>query len=82
MIRFALALALIAAAPTVAATTPDTTSVRITTSDGVIVVELDRKAAPLTTANFLRYVDQKRLDGTTFYRATKVAPGIGRGASL
>lgn len=81
MIRFALMLALVAAAPvgvTVAIAAPtDTTLVRITTSDGPIVVELDRKAAPLTTANFLRYVDQKRFDGTTFYRATKVAPGIG-----
>lgn len=77
MIRLALALALVAASPVVAATTPDTTSVRITTSEGSIVVELDRKAAPLTTANFLRYVDQKRFDGTSFYRATKVAPGIG-----
>ncbi|QYE36497.1 peptidylprolyl isomerase [Polymorphobacter sp. PAMC 29334] len=76
MMRFALALALLST-PALAATTPDTTTVRITTSDGAIVVELDRKAAPLTTANFLRYVDQKRFDGTTFYRATKVAPGIG-----
>lgn len=80
MIRFALLVALAAAAPNAApavAQTADTTLVRITTSDGAIVVELDRKAAPLTTANFLRYVDQKRFDGTTFYRATKVAPGIG-----
>nr|WP_295660869.1 peptidylprolyl isomerase [Polymorphobacter sp.] len=77
MIRLALALALAAASPAVAATTPDTTVVRITTDAGAIVVELDRKDAPLTTANFLRYVDQKRFDGTSFYRATKVAPGIG-----
>jgi len=79
MIRFALLLGLLAG-PVVAATgdpTTDTTSVRITTSEGAIVVALDRKAAPLTTANFLRYVDQKRFDGTAFYRATKVAPGIG-----
>ncbi len=75
MIRIALALAV--AAPAAAATTPDTTLVRITTNQGAIVVELDRKDAPLTTANFLRYVDQKRFDGTAFYRATKVAPGIG-----
>jgi peptidyl-prolyl cis-trans isomerase A (cyclophilin A) len=25
--------------------------------------------APLTSANVLRYIDQKRLDGTTFYRS-------------
>ena len=67
------------AAPAAAAavTTPGTTSVRIVTGEGAITVDLDRKAAPLTTANFLRYVDQKRFDGTSFYRATTVAPGIG-----
>lgn len=65
------------ATPAAAAPPPDTTKVRIVTGDGAIVVALDRKAAPLTTANFLRYVDQKRFDGTSFYRATKVAPGVG-----
>lgn len=60
-----------------AAALPETTSVRVVTGEGAITVELDRKAAPLTTANFLRYVDQKRFDGTSFYRATTVAPGIG-----
>ena len=62
-----------------AAALPETTSVRVVTGEGAITVELDRKAAPLTTANFLRYVDQKRFDGTSFYRATTVAPGIGIG---
>jgi peptidyl-prolyl cis-trans isomerase A (cyclophilin A) len=28
--------------------------------------------APITAANFLRYVDQKRLDGSDFYRAMAV----------
>lgn len=51
--------------------------VRIVTSEGPIVLELDKEHAPLTTANFLHYVDQKRFDGTTFYRATKVGPGLG-----
>jgi peptidyl-prolyl cis-trans isomerase A (cyclophilin A) len=60
-----------------AAALPETTSVRVVTGEGAITVELDRKAAPLTTANFLRYVDRKRFDGTSFYRATTVAPGIG-----
>ncbi|MDX3909976.1 MAG: peptidylprolyl isomerase [Sphingobium sp.] len=48
--------------------------VRIETSEGSIVLSLDSARAPITTANFLRYVDQKRLDGTSFYRALKV-PG-------
>ena len=50
---------------------PATTKVRLVTSAGPIVLELEKVRAPLTTANFLRYVDQKRLDGTTFYRALK-----------
>ena len=29
------------------------------------------KQAPLTTANFLRYVDDKRYDGATFWRVYK-----------
>ena len=48
-----------------------TTKVRLDTSAGPIVLELEKTRAPVTTANFLRYVDQKRLDGTTFYRALK-----------
>ena len=58
---------------------PGTVRVCITTSEGPITVDLDKEHAPLTTANFLRYVDQKRFDGTSFYRATKVGstPGLG-----
>jgi peptidyl-prolyl cis-trans isomerase A (cyclophilin A) len=36
---------------------------------GAITIELDRVHAPVTTANFLKYVDQKRYDGISFYRA-------------
>lgn len=39
---------------------------------GPITVEVDREHAPLTAANFLRYVDQRRFDGTVFYRAMKL----------
>ncbi|SNS35645.1 peptidyl-prolyl cis-trans isomerase A (cyclophilin A) [Sphingomonas laterariae] len=56
---------------------PATVRVTLQTSEGAIVLELEKERAPVTTANFLRYVDQKRLDGATFYRATKVAPGFG-----
>lgn len=49
--------------------------VALTTALGTIVLELDSKHAPVTTANFLRYVDQKRLDGTVFYRAMKLSFG-------
>ncbi len=46
--------------------------VALTTALGTIVLELDGKRAPITTVNFMRYVDQKRLDGTVFYRAMKL----------
>ena len=46
--------------------------VALTTTLGTIVLELDGKHAPITTANFLRYVDQRRLDGTVFYRTMRL----------
>ncbi len=49
----------------------------VTTSDGPMTFALDPDHAPKTTANFLRYVDQKRLDGVTFYRAMKLGGGTG-----
>jgi peptidyl-prolyl cis-trans isomerase A (cyclophilin A) len=45
--------------------------IRMTTAMGDIVLDLDAGRAPLTTANFLRYVDQKKLDASVFYRAMK-----------
>jgi peptidyl-prolyl cis-trans isomerase A (cyclophilin A) len=56
---------------------PATVRVDLETSEGKIVLELEKERAPITTANFLRYVDQNRLNGATFYRATKVQPGYG-----
>ncbi|MEJ2458043.1 MAG: peptidylprolyl isomerase [Novosphingobium sp.] len=35
----------------------------------MITIDLDKTHAPLTTANFLKYVDSKRMDGAVFYRA-------------
>lgn len=43
--------------------------VRIVTDSGAITVELAPDKAPVTVANFLRYVDDKRYDGGSFYRA-------------
>ena len=51
--------------------------VRITTADGPILVDLEATKAPLTTANFLKYVDGKRLDNATIYRVIRAAPGFG-----
>lgn len=69
---------------TTAASVPETPSseapvrapayVALETDAGRILVELDRQNAPLTSENFLRYVDQKRLDSTSFYRALKLNP--------
>ncbi|WP_231639072.1 peptidylprolyl isomerase [Sphingomonas profundi] len=62
-------LALIAtAAP---AAPPAGPRVRIETTMGPIVIALATKQAPITTQNFLRYADEKRFDGTTFYRAAR-----------
>jgi peptidyl-prolyl cis-trans isomerase A (cyclophilin A) len=46
----------------------------LNTADGPITIELDMVHAPITAGNFLKYVEQKRFDGMTFYRAYKV-PG-------
>ncbi len=51
--------------------------VKLATQAGDIVLELEKERAPITTANFLRYVDTKRLDGIYFYRAMKLEWGAG-----
>lgn len=45
--------------------------VRLVTSAGPITLALDARHAPRTTANFMAYVDDGRLDGTTFYRSAR-----------
>jgi peptidyl-prolyl cis-trans isomerase A (cyclophilin A) len=47
--------------------------VKLTTALGVLEIELAMDRAPITAGNFLAYVDQKRLDGSSFYRAMKLA---------
>lgn len=47
------------------------------TTAGRIVIEADTVHAPISAGNFLKYVDGKRLDGVTFYRAVKVGPHFG-----
>ena len=44
-----------------------------TTALGPIDLELATDKAPITANNFLAYIDKKRLDGATFYRAMKLA---------
>lgn len=45
--------------------------VRISTSLGDIDIAVDVEHAPITSNNFLRYVDAKKYDGATFYRLTR-----------
>jgi peptidyl-prolyl cis-trans isomerase A (cyclophilin A) len=82
--RFALALSLLAAAPLVAQTvsaapvsTDGLVKVALDTSAGRIVLALDKAHAPITTANFLKYVDSGRFNGESFYRSMKFTGGGG-----
>jgi peptidyl-prolyl cis-trans isomerase A (cyclophilin A) len=82
MIRRLLALfAFLAAAPAAAqlpaSAPPPEVKVLLHTSAGDIVVALETHKAPITAANFLHYVDARRLDGTQFYRAMKTGPEAG-----
>ena len=63
------------AAPPALAPKDDLVRVAIETDKGRIVVALDRGRAPLTTANFLGYVDKKWLDGQPFYRSMPLTGG-------
>jgi peptidyl-prolyl cis-trans isomerase A (cyclophilin A) len=66
--RFATTLTL-ALALTLSASQPAwAQKVRLATSLGDIVVELDAEKAPKSTENFLRYVRDKHYDGTIFHR--------------
>jgi len=78
MNRFAFALSLLLATSVSAQTSPvppapaeDLVKVALDTSAGRIVLALDRGHAPITTANFLKYVDSGRFNGESFYRTMK-----------
>ena len=83
-----IALALLLAAPTLPQAAPPAppilapvpagmVRVALVTSIGTITLDLERTRAPVTTANFVRYVDQHRLDGTVFYRTVRPAADFG-----
>ncbi|WP_218352327.1 peptidylprolyl isomerase [Alteromonas lipotrueiana] len=82
MLRYLLLILIFAAAPAMAKDKEDGSNVqpdnfypqvKIQTSMGDIVVELDRRRAPITTNNFLRYVSKHGYNGTLFHR---VVPGF------
>lgn len=67
------------AATPVPATTPAPALPRVVleTGAGRIVIEMETARAPITAGNFLKYVDQKRLDGVKFYRTVKAGEKFG-----
>ena len=69
----------IAQSATAAAEAPkdDLVRVALDTSAGRIVVALDAARAPITTANFLSYVDSGKFNGEAFYRAMPLSRGGG-----
>ncbi|MGJ3647541.1 peptidylprolyl isomerase [Sphingomonas sp. GlSt437] len=80
----AAALALLAlAAPALAQradrASPGFVRVRLETTKGDVIIAVDERHAPITATNFLKYVDDGRLDGTSFFRASrnKANPKVG-----
>lgn len=74
------AIGLVAASPLPVFAAPSKPRVAIQTDHGTIVVELEDRKAPITSANFLRYVDAHKYDGGTFYRASKTKGVKGAGS--
>lgn len=73
------AAAWLAIAPAAQAREPAIVRVRLDTAYGPIVLALEARRAPQTVANFMGYVDDKRFDGMTFYRAARNRSAPGRG---
>jgi peptidyl-prolyl cis-trans isomerase A (cyclophilin A) len=61
-------VALLGLVPALAAFAAGPQRVRLATSQGDIVVELDAEKAPKTVANFLQYVKAGHYNGTVFHR--------------
>ncbi|MBP6879075.1 MAG: peptidylprolyl isomerase [Phenylobacterium sp.] len=79
--RLIAAGGLILAAPQSALAAAAKPRVAIKTPRGVIIVELEPRKAPLTVANFLRYVDAQSYDGGSFFRAART-PGAAKDGTL
>ncbi len=58
---------------------PAVVRVRLDTAYGPIVLALEARRAPKTVANFMGYVDDRRFDGMTFYRAARNRSAPDRG---
>ncbi|MET0375989.1 MAG: peptidylprolyl isomerase [Rhizorhabdus sp.] len=64
---------------TSATAAPSKVKVALKTSEGTITIAVDVRRAPITAGNFLAYVDQKKFDGTSFYRAAPARGNSARG---
>jgi peptidyl-prolyl cis-trans isomerase A (cyclophilin A) len=71
--RIALVLSSLLALSALALAAAENPLVLIKTEKGDIVVEVDSSRAPVTAANFLRYVDAGLYDGSTFHRTVTLA---------
>lgn len=79
MLRHLLLILLLAVTAPALAQSPAASPVRVvlTTRAGAITLELEPARAPITTANFLRYVDQRKWDGVDFYRTMRMGENSG-----
>ena len=68
---FVLGAGALVGLPGAALAAPAKPKVLIVTNHGSILVELEAQRAPITSTNFLRYVDEKAYDGGDFFRASR-----------
>jgi len=71
-ILLALVLSAVVSATAFVSTQSKAVRVRVQTELGDIVIEVDPIKAPVTTANFLKYVDAGHYDSGTFHRTVKM----------
>lgn len=71
-ILLAFVLSAVVSATALVSTQAKTVRVRVQTELGDIVLEVDPIKAPITTANFLKYVDAGHYDGGIFHRTVKM----------
>ncbi len=79
MLQIAACLCGLLTVPIAPASQAGKTLVIIDTSMGPITVELDAEKAPITVANFLKYVDSAHYDNTIFHRVIGPNPRQPRG---
>ena len=79
--NFLVGAGVLVASPATALAKAPKPKVAIKTNHGMIVVELEAQRAPITSANFLHYVDTRLYDGGEFYRANRT-PGVPKDGTI